>query len=290
MPSGTASVPAYTPLNITGTQTLAQQAAGQDIAGSLALEQQYAPQLYNATQAYQAQVGSNIGQIQPLQNYVNQAANTVSGNTQFTPTPLNLPTLAGNPVQGATNALVGSNLQNPAQLPQDASNQILQQSAQTAGSSGTIGSLGAQGAAAANIGQASLNLQNENLQAGNTVGQQQQQLLLAQQAMQQQIAQFNQQLQQANLQQQAGSTGVLSSLTGPLNQSLTAVGNTPLPTSGLSPSDVGSLAVSNNNAQNQANINNAGLQQQAQNNMWNFYGGIAQAAEGLAAKAAMAAL
>lgn len=280
MPSGTATVPAYTPLSIPATETLAENTANQDLGASIGLEQEYAPNLYNATQAYQGQLGTNIADIQPIQNLVNQGAATVSGNVGYTPTPLNLPTLGVNPVQAQVNQVVGANLANPGALPADVAAQIRASTGNAGGAGGVLGGAGAPANAAANLGLNSIQLQNMNIAQGNQVGQQQQALNLTQQSMANQIAQYNQQLQQANMARQASTTQQLANLVAPLQTSMGLVGNTPLPASGLSPSAVASLAVGNNNAQNQYAQNAAGLQNQAQNNMWGFYGGLIDAALG----------
>lgn len=290
MPSGSADIPSYTPLNISGVQTAAQNQATQNIAGGIGLEQQYAPGLATATTEYQNLLNSDISQLPGLESNIQGVTGTLGNNISgYTPPTLTLPALGANPVQGTTNNLVAQQVNQGGNLNQDVANATQRTSAQTAGQAGVLGSVGAQGQAAANLGNTALTQLNQNLSTGNTVAGQEQNLNLAQQAAQSQIQSAQAQLQQANMAQQSNTANSLNSLLSPYLNAMGEVGNTPLPTAGLSPTDTASLEVGLNTANNQNTANDAALQQQATNNMWNFYGGIADAAASLAGKAAMAA-
>lgn len=291
MPSGKADVPTYTPLDIGGVQTAAQQAAAQNISGGIALENQYAPGLATATTEYQNLLNANTAALPGMESNIAGVTGTLGNNISgYTPPTLTLPTLGTNPVQNTTNALALQGVNQGGTLNQDVANRTQTTSAQQAGQSGVLGSVGAQGQAAANLGNTALAQLNQNMATGNTVAGQEQNLNLAQQAAQSQIQSAQAQLQQANMSQQSNTANQLNSLLSPYLNSMAAVGSTPLPTAGLSPSNVGSLYASANTAQNQNAANDAALQNQAQSNMWNFYGGLGQSAAGLVGGAAAALL
>lgn len=274
MPSGSADVPQYTPLDVGSVQNAASTADAQNIANSIALENQYAPGLAAATTGYQNNLAGNLAQLPQLQTNLANQIPTLTGNiTSYTPPTLTLPTLGANPVGSAVSAVTAQDLQKPGQLmPSVAA--ATGQNAPPGQVGSILGPNGANPGAAGNLGLTSQQLINQNIGQGNTVGQLQQALNTQEQSAATQIQQANAALKQANMAQQANTAGTLNNLLSPYLSAMTATGNTPLPTSGLSGSDVASLYTAQNNAQNQNAANDAALQQQATNNQDSFYGGI----------------
>lgn len=278
-------MPTYTPLSVPAVQDAAATADAQNIANSIALEKQYAPGLAAATTNYQGNLASNLQQLPQLEGQIQNQIPTLTGNiTSYTPPTLTLPTLGASPVGSAVSAVTAQDLAKPGQLmPSVAA--ATGQNAPPGQVGSILGPNGAAPGAAGNLGLTSQQLINQNIGQGNTVGQLQQALNTQEQSAGAQIQQANAALQQANMAQQANTAGTLNNLLSPYLSAMTATGNTPLPTSGLSGSDIASLTVAGNNAQNQNSANNAAMQQQAQSNQYQFYAGLVESLLGGAGSA-----
>lgn len=260
MPSGSATIPTYTPVNIQGVQSLAQNTASQDIANSQALEAQYSPQIAASRPVYGQDI---LGALQALPGQQAQqqaeASGAVAAAQGAVPQVQNA-TLTASPIQGQVNSLVSQQLQNPGALPPDVYDYVTRQALSGAGGAGLLSGPGAGNLTLRQLGLNSLNQYNNTIATGNTIGQQQTALAQSQQQIANQTATTNANLQQAAQGLQAQTGLAASNRTLPGTAAMNQIFATPYPVSGLSPSDVAGLSVSNTNNQNAYSSQVAGIQ------------------------------
>lgn len=268
-------IPAPRRTDIKALQDLAERAAERNISRSIALEEQYAPNLAKARGAYEGQLLADIQRLPGLQAYLDKAAKGLSEDFDVEIPGVELERLAANPIQDKVNAATMQDLDNLGQLPLAVRNQVARASAQSAGQGGYLGSRAAGGYSARDLGLSALGLRDQQLSRGNLVGQQERALAQQQQAMQAQIQQVNRTIAEANKQRRLQTAGQLQSVLQPSQQSMAYVGNTPRPTAGLGPGDIASIQVAQDNAANQYALQSAGVQAQQQNANQSFWGGIA---------------
>jgi hypothetical protein len=238
---------AYTPLNISQVISDAQSQATSDLQNSISLENQYLP----GTSALRAS-----------SNTLN--SNVAAGNTQAQQVQSGLLGQAGSAITQGASAGTNSLLQNAytsaqQQLAQggqlDPSTQaaVMQSALQSGGTAGISGSGAGRGLSARDLGLTSLQIQQSRTQQATSVGST--------------VAGLNLQGNQLALADYQTRAGLANGAVNSQNQYASALGNlmnnTQYPTSGLSPSAVAGLYVSQNNAQNQytANQNAVAAQQ-----------------------------
>lgn len=225
----TGSLP-YSSLNIDNVISDARTTAADNYKNSLALE----------------------AQNNPGQALFRNASTTAATNLANQNTPgfaarnalLTSATAADNPLVTESADSILQQLRLGSALPTDVQNQIMRASLSHGGQAGLAGSFAQRGLTAQDIGSSSLALLQQRQQAAQSAGSLLEQLGLAR-------------LSAAN-----SAAGLDASTTVGLKGASDAYA---LPVSGLSPTNVGSLYVGNNNAQNQVNQNQAVIDQQNAN-------------------------
>ena len=233
------------PLDVSKAISDAQTQATNDLQNSINLENQYLPgQAQNRADSWNLtnQIASGSTPLQQMQlSGLQQGSGVTAASTGA---------MLNNPLTAASLNSILQSLNMGGQLDPSTQAQVAQSALQGAGTAGISGSGAGRGLVARDLGLTSLQLlqsrQNQASAAGNAYGA----LGLQQQGLQ--------------LQSYLGQLGLIGQATGQQQQYSLGLGslmaNTPLPNSGLSPSQVASLDVGNTNIINGAN------QQQAANN------------------------
>lgn len=238
------------------------------------MEQQYTPAIAAATTGYGQNLQSEIAALpgqQAQQQAAAQAALTAGTGTA----PQVAPAALGNVgISNQVNTITQGLLNNPGALPPDVYDYVVRASAANAGQAGLLGGQGANNITAKQLGLTSNNLLQQNLGIGQSVGAQQSALATAQQQMLNQIGTINANLTQSGQQLATGTGFNYANRTLPGTSAMNAIFSTPLPASGLSPSNIASLAATNNQNQNQYNLASAQAQAQQANANMGFLGQI----------------
>lgn len=230
------STPTYQPLDISKVITEARTAAQTNYANSIALEQQYRP----GTAALRTQTDAAI-------------SNLFNGNTQAQQTQRGLlDSLGGNygtnPLLEESANRILHNLKLGGTLGADVQAQAMQAALEKGGAAGISGSGAARGLVARDLGLTSLGLEQQRIQQAQTAGQAQAQL---------------------NLNNLSTRAGIINNVAGLDTQRYLnlaqLVDARPLPGSGLTPGDIGSLYVADNNAKNQFATDAAKISTQQRN-------------------------
>jgi len=220
------SIPAFQGTDLSSLMNTASTAAQSNAAGSIALQNQYYPSLYPLTNQTYTALGSNLS---------NGAAQQITGAPQ-----------AANPLLNAATTSTLNQLNMGGQLPPDVAEQVARQAAQGAGQSGFAGGAPTKNIVAQDLGLNSLSLLNQRQQNAASLGTTTAGLNTQQQQLANAVAEFNNStVPQVNTQRVLGTAGVVSGI--------------PTPVAGLDPGQIASVAIGNNNAQNQYNQQSASI-------------------------------
>lgn len=220
-------------------------------------EQRYTPQLFAARQGMYGQLNQDVRNLGLARMNANQGANALTQTLGYNPQQLNLPELGQNQVQDRVNQIALANLQNPYQLPTGVQNEVASGAAGRAALAGLLGGGGGRALVARDLGLSSLGVGQQNLNFGNQVGQQQQQLNLNQQALRNQIGQQNIQNQFANMSRIGDVSNFLNQYYAQQQAPLGLIASINKPQIGLDPGALAALITRNYDMTNQANAENA---------------------------------
>lgn len=240
----------YQPLNIDQVISQARTQAASNLSDSVSLEQQYLPGQFAArTSGEQAATSAALGQTKSQ-----QALNNLVGG---------LGTSTVSPALTASTNSIMQQLSLGGSLDADTQAQATQAALEGGSTAGIAGSGSGRGLVARDLGLTSLNLLQSRQAAAQGAG----------------VAQTN-----ATLNDLLGRTGAATSATSVTGNQALGFGNlanqTALPVSGLSPANVASLAVGQNNAINQNNGYNTAISIGNQNSNLNAMLGLGSAIGG----------
>lgn len=228
-------IPPYQPVNVNALQTQATQEAAQNQASSEALQEQLFP-------------GSTASRAAAISSLTNGL------NNNYVATPVTAPALQSSPLMNAAYANAQSQLALGGALPPSVQAATTLASGEQAGQSGLLGS-SLQAPVAESLGLTSYGLEQQRQQTAATLGQQQLATNTGQQALQNQVNQFNAQF----------GASVATQNRAQNLQAASQISSMQLPASGLNPGQLAGVTIANNQSLNAYNQQQAAAQVQQQN-------------------------
>ena len=231
----TPTIPPYNPIDVNALQAQAATGAANNQTASIALMEQLFP-----------------GSAAARANSVASLNSGLTNNYQFQP--VTVAPLQQSPLLNASYANAQQQLALGGALPSSVQNATALAAGQSAGQSGLMGTA-LNDVVAQDLGLTSYNLQQQRLQTANTLGQQQLATNQGQQALQNQVQQFNSQF---------GANVALQNRAQNL-QASQAINSQQLPAAGLDPGQVAGVTIANNQSLNAYNQQVAAAQTAQQN-------------------------
>lgn len=249
---GSTDVPEAQTADIQELKDLVSSTALENISSGMAVEETYRPEFSATRSAVDQEMLNRLQQSVATSGQAQELQNQLYQQLMQSPETLDLPELEQSQLLESAYTKALSDLNLGGALDRETQNLVTRQALATGGATGTIGGVAGRDIVARDLGLTSLDLQNQRLSTASSLGRVQQNQFAQQQSLANQLNQFNAQYnlqQNQNLQQGTTLLGDIASRD--YATALQATLSTDLPTTGLDPSSIADIYMSNINAQNQ---------------------------------------